>query len=78
VLPWLEPVYKYDRYWDTRTTTAGPAVTRASSSSTWHVVGVNLVSSPEWLRLQLDWTQRDERPGPGRTAEYIAQLIASF
>ena len=78
VLPWLEPAYKYDRYWDTRTTAAGAAATRASSSSTWHVVGLNVVSRPEWVRLQLDWVRRDERPAPGRSTEFLAQLIANF
>ena len=78
VFPWLEPVYKYDRYWDTRTTTAGPAVTSASTHSTWNVFGVNVVSTPEWIRLQLDWVERNEKPNPGRTHEVIAQLIANF
>lgn len=78
IRPWLEPVYKYDRYWDTRTTTGGPTVTAASTHSTWNVFGVNLVSSPEWLRLQLDWERRNVEPAPGRTNVYVAQLIASF
>lgn len=78
VLPWLEPVYKYDRYWDTRTTTTGSTVTSASTHSTWNVFGVNILSKPEWLRLQLDWERRDVKPTPGRTDVYIAQLIAIF
>jgi hypothetical protein len=78
ILPWLEPVYKYDRYWDTRTTTVGSTITSTSTHSTWNVVGVNVLSSPEWLRLQLDWVDRNEKPSPGHSHEYIAQLIAIF
>lgn len=78
VLPWLEPVYKYDRYWDTRTTTTQSTVTSASTHSTWNVFGVNVLSKPEWLRLQLDWERRDVKPTPGRTDVYLAQLIAIF
>ncbi|MEP7065515.1 MAG: porin [Gemmatimonadota bacterium] len=78
IFPWLEPVYKYDRYWDTRTTTTGASSTTASTHSTWNVFGVNLLSSPEWLRLQLDWERRDVKPSPGRSDVYIAQLIAIF
>jgi hypothetical protein len=71
-------VYKYDRYWDTRTTTTESATTTASTHSTWNVFGVNLLSSPEWLRLQLDWERRNVEPSPGRTNVYIAQVIAIF
>ncbi|MGI8497880.1 MAG: hypothetical protein ACR2OG_09915 [Gemmatimonadaceae bacterium] len=78
ILPWLEPVYKYDRYWDTRTTVRGTTTTIASSSSTWNVFGVNLSSAQQSIRLQLDWQRRSERPTPGRTDEYIAQVIANF
>jgi len=78
IFPWLEPVYKYDRYWDTRTTAEGSTITAASTHSTWNVFGVNLLSSPEWLRLQLDWERRNVEPSPGRSNVYIAQLIAIF
>ena len=78
IFPWLEPVYKYDRYWDTRTTTTGATTTAAATHSTWNVFGVNLLSSPEWLRLQLDWERRNVEPTPGRTNVYVAQLIAIF
>jgi hypothetical protein len=78
IFPWLEPVYKYDRYWDTRTTAVGSTITTASTHSTWNVFGVNLLSSPEWLRLQLDWERRNVEPSPGRSNVYIAQLIAIF
>jgi hypothetical protein len=78
IFPWLEPVYKYDRYWDSRTTAVGATITTASTHSTWNVFGVNLLSSPEWLRLQLDWERRNVEPSPGRSNVYIAQLIAIF
>ncbi len=77
VRPWLEPVYRYDRYWETRSTT-GPAGASVPSSRTWHVVGVNVVSVPEWLRLQLDWRHRRERPAPTASDELIAEMIAAF
>jgi hypothetical protein len=78
ILPWLEPLYKYDRYWDTRATATGSTITTASTHSTWNVLGVNVLSSPEWLRLQLDWEHRNVEPAPGRSNVYIAQLIAIF
>ena len=77
VLRWLEPVYKYDRYWDTSFTTEDGSVTSATNR-TWNVVGVNLRSVPEWLRLQLDWELRNERPTPGRTNWLVAQVVAIF
>ena len=77
ILPWLEPVYKYDRYWG-RTTTRPTGVTTVSTSNTCHVAGVNVVTVPEWLRLQLDWTHREDHPTPGRTNELVAQVVAIF
>ena len=78
IFPWLEPVYKYDRYWDTRMTTTGTTITTASTHSTWNVFGVNLLTSPEWLRLQLDWERRNVDSAAGRSNVYIAQLLAIF
>ncbi|MEP7088063.1 MAG: porin [Gemmatimonadota bacterium] len=76
---WLEPVYKYDRYYDTRYTYRNPATTTtAAVSDTWNVFGLNILTTPEWLRLQLDYNRRNEKPTPGRSNEYIAQLIAIF
>jgi hypothetical protein len=78
LLPWLEPVYKYDRYWDTRTTVRPTGMTMVASSGTWNVMGVNVITVPEWLRLQLDWTHRDDKPTPGRVNELVAQVVAIF
>jgi hypothetical protein len=80
LLPWLEPVYKYDRYHDTRFTTlsATSGTTTASRSSTWNVFGANILTTPEWLRVQLDYVHHNEKPTPGAFNEYIAQVIASF
>jgi hypothetical protein len=80
ILPWLEPVYKYDRYWDTKFTTLSSTsgTTTAHTSSTWNVFGANLLSTPEWLRVQLDYVHHNEKPSPGSFNEYIAQVIAIF
>jgi hypothetical protein len=80
LLPWLEPVYKYDRYYDTRYTThsATSGTTIAHTNSTWNVFGVNVLSTPEWLRVQLDYVHHNERPTPGNFNEYIAQVIAIY
>jgi len=80
LLPWLEPVYKYDRYYDTRYTThsSTSGTTIAHTNSTWNVFGVNVLSTPEWLRVQLDYVHHNERPTPGNFNEYIAQVIAIY
>jgi hypothetical protein len=79
VTSWLEPVYKYDRYYATSFTYRNPATTTiVSSSHTWNVFGVNVLTTPEWLRVQLDYNRRNEKPSPGRSNEYIAQVIAIF
>lgn len=79
VTKWLEPVYKYDRYRDTRFTFVSPAATTiAKSSDTWNIVGVNILTSPEWLRVQLDYNRRNEKPAPGHTNEFVAQVVAIF
>jgi hypothetical protein len=39
---------------------------------------VNLLTSQERLRLQIDWEHRNAEPAPGRSNVYIAQLIAIF
>ena len=77
VRPWLEPVYKYDRYWDTRFTTSDGNASSVATNRTWNIVGMNVVSVPEWLRLQLEWRHRHERPTPAGN-ELQAQLIAAF
>ena len=76
---WLEPVYKYDRYYDTRFTYVNQSTTTvARSSDTWNIIGVNILTSPEWLRVQLDYNRRNEKPAPGRTNEFVAQVVAIF
>ncbi|MDQ2766009.1 MAG: OprO/OprP family phosphate-selective porin [Gemmatimonadota bacterium] len=80
LLPWLEPVYKYDRYYDTRFTTRSSTSggTTAHTGSTWNVLGANILTTPEWLRVQLDYVHHNERPTPGNFNEYIAQVVAVF
>jgi hypothetical protein len=42
------------------------------------VFGANILTTPEWLRVQLDYVHHNEKPSPGRFNEYIAQVIAIF
>jgi Phosphate-selective porin O and P len=74
VRPWLEPVYKWDRYWETRTSPAQSSYLH----STWNTVGVNLLTREESLRVQLDWVIKSEKPAPVRNDEVLAQVIANF
>jgi hypothetical protein len=74
LFPWLEPVYKWDRYWETRSSVTGSSTLH----STWNTVGVNLLSRQESLRVQLDWVIKSEQPTPARNDELLAQVIANF
>jgi hypothetical protein len=42
------------------------------------MIGLNIITSPEWLRLQLDWQHIRSRPDTGEPDACIVQLIATF
>jgi hypothetical protein len=71
VLPWLQPVYKWERYVERRSNAA-------ETRSTWNTIGVNLLTRQESLRVQLDWVLKSERPTSVRNNELIAQVIGNF
>ena len=74
VLPWLQPVYKWEYY---LLTTHAPAST-TDERSTWNTVGVNLLSRDEALRVQIDWIIKSERRRPVRNDEVDVQVIANL
>ncbi len=74
-LPWLEPVVKWEKVREERST----ATTRSEATLTWTTYGV-ILRSPEdreYLRLQLNWVTKTERPVAARN-ELQAQLILQF
>jgi hypothetical protein len=74
-LPWLEPVVKWERLREIRST----ATTRTDNRLTWTTYGIT-VRSPEErerLRLQVNWITKAERPTDA-TNELQAQLILQF
>ena len=73
VLPWLQPVVKWERLDETLTT----ATTSTSSRITLTTVGVNLLSSDDRFRAQLNWVDHTDRPVE-KKGEFIAQFQASF
>ncbi len=73
LLPWLQPVVKWERLHETLTTTS----TVRDLRLTWITYGINLLAPQERLRLQLNWIARTERPVE-RSDELVAQLQAIF
>lgn len=73
ILPWLQPVVKWERLRET-TTTASAATERRL---TWTTFGINFSAAQERLRFQLDWVAKSDRPQPA-SDELIAQLQAVF
>ncbi|MGI9075792.1 MAG: hypothetical protein ACR2G6_00510 [Gemmatimonadaceae bacterium] len=73
VLPWLQPVVKWERLHETLTTTSTVKELRL----TWVTYGINLLAPQERVRLQLNWIARSERPVK-RSDEFVAQLQANF
>ena len=73
ILPWLQPVVKWERLNETLTT----ATTSTSSRVTWTTIGVNLIAPGDRFRAQLNWIDRSERPVE-RKGELIAQFQALF
>ena len=74
-LPWLEPVVKWEKLREERST----ATIRSESTLTWTTYGATLRSPEdrEYLRLQLNWITKTERPVAARN-ELQAQLILQF
>ena len=69
VLPWLEPVVKWERL------TEGTTV---EARTTWTTVGVNLLSRGEALRVQVNWINRSERPIELDDDELNVQVIGIY
>lgn len=73
ILPWLQPVVKWERVREKTTDALGVAERRL----TWATYGINFLAPQERLRLQLDWIVKSERP-VGGSDELVAQLQAIF
>jgi hypothetical protein len=71
--PHVRPVVKWEELRDTRTL-GGVA---SDSRLTWTTYGLNVVSSPEVVRLQVNWIVKRERPSSTGN-ELVAQLIVIF
>ena len=73
VLPWLQPVVKWEQLHETLSTPFIGAYSRA----TYTTVGVNVLAPQDRVRLQLNWIDRSERP-IGRKGEVVVKLQALF
>jgi hypothetical protein len=73
ILPWLQPVVKWERLRET-TTIASVATERRL---TWTTYGINFSAAQERLRFQLDWIAKSDRPTRA-SDELVAQLQAVF
>jgi hypothetical protein len=72
ILPWLQPVVKWEQLHETLTT----ATTTAPSRLTHTTVGVNFIAQ-ERFRMQLNWIEKSEWT-LSRKGEFIAQFQAIF
>ena len=73
VLPWLQPLVKWEQLHETLST----ATTTAHARATWTTIGVNLIATDERFRAQFNWVDRSERP-VDRKGELVIQLQAMF
>lgn len=73
ILPWLQPVAKWERLRETTTIPSGASERRL----TWTTYGINLSTADGRLRFQLDWIARSERPVRA-SDELVGQLQAIF
>jgi len=73
VLPWLQPVVKWEQLHETAST----ETTSASTRFTYSTFGVNLVAPENRARLQLNWIDRSEHP-VARKGEFVMQFQALF
>lgn len=72
VLPWLQPVVKWEQLNEELITPAATAYTRL----TYTTYGVNLLAPQDRFRMQLNWIDKSERPA--RDGELVAQFQAIF
>lgn len=82
VLPWLQPLVKWEQFHQTLAPTAPPPGGGAPSASselrsTWTTYGVNVVAARDRVRFQLDWIVKSDHPD-GHANELLAQVIAIY
>ncbi len=70
VLPWLQPVVKWEQYHET----VVGGVVDAYRRITYTTAGINVIAPGDRARLQLNWLDRSEIPE--RKGEFIAQFQA--
>jgi hypothetical protein len=73
VLPWLQPVVKWEQYHETLSTSG----TSSNNRLTHTTVGVNFLAPQDRVRMQLNWIDRSEHP-VSRKGELVAQFQAVF
>lgn len=75
VLPWLQPVVKWEQFHQTLATT--DVLVADEIRSTWTTVGVNFVAPRDHVRLQVDWIVKSDHP-TGHANEILAQVVAIY
>ena len=73
ILPWLQPVVKWEQYHETLSTLG----TSSNSRLTHTTFGVNFLAPQDRVRIQLNWIDRSEHP-VSRKGELVAQVQAIF
>lgn len=74
VLPWLEPVLKWERFREER----APAAGGIASSERWLTAGATVATPDDHLRLQANWIDKRFHPLERHANELVAQLIAVY
>lgn len=74
VLPWLEPVAKWERFREERSAIAGGV----AASEVWLTTGATLGTPDERLRFQANWVRKRTHPVDRHENELLAQLVAVF
>lgn len=75
VLPWLQPVVKWEQFHQTLATT--DVLVADERLSTWTTFGVNFVAPRDRVRLQVDWIVKSDHP-TDHANELLAQVIAIY
>jgi hypothetical protein len=73
ILPWLQPVVKWERLHETTTIASGSS----ERELTWATYGINFSDVEGRLRLQVDWIAKSEEPIRA-SDELVVQLQAVF